>query len=845
VVTSLDAFTGQLPTSAAAYQRAGKAVSAASKAIATAGTPSTLKVSSTDAGAHDGASADAHWKPEDFDGPDPVADRGDAPKSSLRREQQHALEEEVNDGSRPELTEADKPSKLHAKEARNHAVFKRHEQQQAAADSLHERHLAHELEEDKEAERIAEKRKQTMNEIERVEAHMQNKASRQWEAMQEARKRAIIKDSEVLAQRRWAKSVQDEKAKEVLWQRDQRLERYMVRSGKEPRGDGDRDVRTKWEQEELQGIAKLEEARREAEKSMMRSIAFGKQEEEKEAKKEEQVMAEKLAERKKRLHAEAREHQQIAAWKAGIKKEGQKHLIKMQAARKHDKAHAEKRLEAIRNKAQQISAAQQQEEEKDVERGEAAVEKADAAAQEQAAQQKKMVQEEEKYRKQALLAISKEERDAVAKNEARLRVEERARERLLKVRDEEVAREAQKHEEGLRDAEMQRRQEFELERKHAEEREERLERARELEAEEHEDALKKQREELKAAREKLAAQLHAEALTHKRKEAARHLAVDTEEANHEIKLALQRSAAAAAQLRARGVGEAPAAAGAAPVSMAELIARTAAKGAPKALATKLASALRSQVFAGKHLGAATLSTGAAFSAASLGQDVGTVMLAQQKDTMRDKELQRQAASKAAEADKKVLKFAAKEHAKEVARHARWERQAAEERARILHESRAKKEQHEAQIRGEHEKQHSQSAALRAVEARAEGQLKQLEKQRAELLGGAGGEDATLMNQGARMTTLFEGKEKADELRTEYQASRKEVMVNKGALRLAQSQLDHLKARAESGELSQTAARDELEAHEKAMAMLKARVSHAEEKSREIEHKLYLAGQTAV
>jgi len=37
----------------------------------------------------------------------------------------------------------------------------------------------------------------------------------------------------------------------------------------------------------------------------------------------------------------------------------------------------------------------------------------------------------------------------------------------------------------------------------------------------------------------------------------------------------------------------------------------------------------------------------------------------------------------------------------------------------------------------------------------------------------------------------------------------------------------------------------LEAHEKAMAMLKARVSQAEEKSRELEHKLYLAGQRAV
>jgi hypothetical protein len=40
------------------------------------------------------------------------------------------------------------------------------------------------------------------------------------------------------------------------------------------------------------------------------------------------------------------------------------------------------------------------------------------------------------------------------------------------------------------------------------------------------------------------------------------------------------------------------------------------------------------------------------------------------------------------------------------------------------------------------------------------------------------------------------------------------MVNKGALRIAQRQLDHLKARAESGDLSLHAAHEELQAHEK-------------------------------
>jgi hypothetical protein len=44
------------------------------------------------------------------------------------------------------------------------------------------------------------------------------------------------------------------------------------------------------------------------------------------------------------------------------------------------------------------------------------------------------------------------------------------------------------------------------------------------------------------------------------------------------------------------------------------------------------------------------------------------------------------------------------------------------------------------------------------------------------------------------------------------------MVDKGALRLAQKQLDRLRARANAGELSLKDAHDELEAHEKAVLL---------------------------
>jgi len=224
----------------------------------------------------------------------------------------------------------------------------------------------------------------------------------------------------------------------------------------------------------------------------------------------------------------------------------------------------------------------------------------------------------------------------------------------------------------------------------------------------------------------------------------------------------------------------------------------------------------------------------------LGEGVSTVMAAQRKDTLKDAQLRVHAQRKAARADQKVVDFAAKERAKEMARHELWETQAKRERGEERRASHSKKVKFEQKLHAAHVRQQEQTGALKAVETRAEGQLKELEAQRATLLGGSHSQDATLMNQGVRMTRLFEGKEKVNELRQQYKAARKEVMVNKGALRLAQRQLDRLKARAESGDLSQSKAHDELEAHEKAMGMLKQRVREVEKSSQQLEHKIFLA-----
>lgn len=49
----------------------------------------------------------------------------------------------------------------------------------------------------------------------------------------------------------------------------------------------------------------------------------------------------------------------------------------------------------------------------------------------------------------------------------------------------------------------------------------------------------------------------------------------------------------------------------------------------------------------------------------------------------------------------------------------------------------------------------------------------------------------------------------------------------------------------ASQLSEKEAHNELQAHEKAMAMLQTRVAESEKRSRKIEHLIYVAGQTAV
>jgi hypothetical protein len=118
----------------------------------------------------------------------------------------------------------------------------------------------------------------------------------------------------------------------------------------------------------------------------------------------------------------------------------------------------------------------------------------------------------------------------------------------------------------------------------------------------------------------------------------------------------------------------------------------------------------------------------------------------------------------------VRAFAAKERAAEEARHVQWEAEAKGERRRLAKERKASEEEHERKLDAAHAKQLSQATALQTEEAHEEAQLKQLERRRAALLqGGAGGfGDATLTNEGARMTLLFEGKDKVHQLRLQFQ-----------------------------------------------------------------------------
>ena len=224
----------------------------------------------------------------------------------LKEEHQRALEQTVRDSEHEELTQmrnrADSLSKLsalaravkrdhelhhmqlkraamkekkavkglHAKEQQSRAAEGERESEQAAADKEYQHHLSQELALDHKAEMLALKRKETKDLIERVEARMQDHASRQWESMQAARKRAVIRHSELLAERRWQAKEQSEKAKEVLWQKAQKVKKYLSEHGID--GHLGQDLRMRWEKEELEGLKKLGDTQKEAVESMKERI---------------------------------------------------------------------------------------------------------------------------------------------------------------------------------------------------------------------------------------------------------------------------------------------------------------------------------------------------------------------------------------------------------------------------------------------------------------------------------------------------------------------------------------------------------------------------------------------
>jgi len=657
-IDSIDAFTGNLPATTAEYLSTGSGTAAHpiyTSAMSAAPAEPWAKPRADDRAASDVPKLD----PSAFDGPNPSVK-----SDSFKEEQQRALRQTINDGSRLELTTT-KPMQqpaqqqdvdvngrwfgnpftalstrakaqsheseveqdeaqhldrfahslqednqrhhqkvaaaraqerrvingLHERESQTRQAFKRHEQEQTVQDREHEKHLTHELAEDKKAEKIALERKETTNEIERVEAHMQNKASEHWEDAQEARKRTIIKESDELAQRRWSKMEQDEKAKESLYQAAQKVDKYMSPVIPQNEGHGEQDVREKWEQEELQGIAKLEATRKEAEVSMAKRIVFARQQQEVQAQREENIMGEKLAEHKKYLHEEALQHSRVAAWHAKIEEERAAHLRALVTEQKQDTEHAELRAAAIQKEDTARGTAQSAEQQHDMMHGKKVVMAAESAAAMQAAQKSKMVKEEETFREQALHEISKEEKDLVAKKEAMLKEDETLRQHELAQRDAAASRKAHEEQEQLHNAEIQRSEAFAKERSVATHEERALLRERQMAAARHEEEMEARRKAVDRARRNMAAELRVKKRVHKRKLAAQHLVLDAQQADHEIALAQHHSAAAEAELLARGVGTRNRGA----MSMSQIIAKTAAGGAPKALAQTMARALRSRV----------------------------------------------------------------------------------------------------------------------------------------------------------------------------------------------------------------------------------------------------------
>jgi len=645
-IDSIDAFTGNLPATTAEYLSTGSGTAAHTSAMSAAPAEPRAKPRADDRAASDVPKLD------------PSAPNPSVKSDSFKEEQQRALRQTIHDGSRLELT-ATKPMQqsaqqqdvdvngrwfgnpftitrakaqsheseveqdeaqhldrfahslqednqrhhqkvaaaraqerrvingLHERESQTRQAFKRHEQEQTVQDREHEKHLTHELAQDKKAEKIALEHKETTNEIERVEAHMQNKASEHWEDAQEARKRTIIKESDELAQHRWSKMEQDEKAKESLYQAAQKVDKYMSPVIPQNEGHGEQDVREKWEQEELQGIAKLEATRKEAEVSMAKRIVLARQQQEVQAQREETIMGEKLVERKKYLHEEALQHSRVAAWHAKIEEEKAAHLRALVTEQKQDTEHAELRVAAIQKEDTARGAAQSAEQQHDTMHGNKVVMAAESAAAMQAAQKSKMVKEEETFREQALHEISKEEKDLVAKKEAMLKEDETLRQHELAQRDAAASRKAHEEQEQLHNAGIQRSEAFAEERSVATHEERALLRERQMAAARHEEEMEARRKAVDRARRNMAAELRVKKRVHKRKLAAQHLVLDAQQADHEIALAQHHSAAAEAELLARGVGGA--------MSMSQIIAKTAAGGAPKALAQTMVRALRSQV----------------------------------------------------------------------------------------------------------------------------------------------------------------------------------------------------------------------------------------------------------
>jgi hypothetical protein len=147
---------------------------------------------------------------------------------------------------------------------------------------------------------------------------------------------------------------------------------------------------------------------------------------------------------------EALEHQRVAAWQASVRAEDEAHLKKIAAQQHRDTLLAEKRIAgmpvpvglfclntrslltrvhtaAVQKKEDRKSAAHEADEVADVQHGEKVVSAVAQATERKVLEKVKMIKEEESFRKQALHEIALEEKDGLAKKEAELRLEQKAR----------------------------------------------------------------------------------------------------------------------------------------------------------------------------------------------------------------------------------------------------------------------------------------------------------------------------------------------------------------------------------------------------------------------------------